>query len=925
MEKLSRILFVLFGLLLITACAHAQDQNDYLPAFPGAEGYGAVSVGGRGGKVVKVTNLNPDGPGSLQAACATEGPVIVVFEVSGVIKPSNTRKGERWLSVKRSNITIAGQTAPGAGITIQGTISTGKSGGGTKAEPGKPVTDITMRFLRARPDFVRYGNLRMVELDYADRVIADHISGAWSSDDGFHVYSQKEGFLPHVTIQWCTAEEADIQLEGGDEPHNFGMLFAWGYRAVTAHHNLLAHHHNRAPMCGAYPVDFRNNVIYNAGSGIELCAHLHRMGRKDIDKCRVNVIGNYCKPGPGAIIAIRSYRPPCLHAGSNILPSKQGTYAILDNYMDRKGGYTEPWRATIRPSKALRLSDTPLDLGAVTTHTAEEAYELVCAHAGCLPRDAVSARTVCEVRTRTGSWGRNGPDGGLMEGLTPAKAPRDTDNDGIPDTWEKIHGLDPNDPADNSKIVPAGASPGDRHKGYTWIEYYINELADLKIAQALTQWRLERKKPKRWNKPANGLAPAAMQHKTLESMVAAIREQNAEKHKTRRTDTYAGWHAVQQFSRMGENARPAVPDLAKLVVGDDPRTVCFAAWGLGAIGTAAEEAIPSLITALKKDQPTESGKWKYRPYGFIAWALGRIGPAAKEAVPMLADLMHGKDALARGPAAWALAQIGSEARGATDALVKALAHNRGGAWGSSDTQVHAVRALANIGTPAVPALVKVCADTNAEMRCGAAKALGRMGPNAKPAVPALLKLTQDPNPLVRGFVAPALSRIDPGVTGVIPALAVLLTDNILSVRHSAVRALGECSGPAARSAVDALEKALEDKRPEVQRAALLSLGKIGKPAAGVLEKALSRKSVLVRKYAARALGDACKNTAGAVKALVRALGDKDAEVRREAVWSLGRLGSSTSELRNSLDKARTDDDYVIRVAAETILERTDSN
>ncbi len=108
-------------------------------------------------------------------------------------------------------------------------------------------------------------------------------------------------------------------------------------------------------------------------------------------------------------------------------------------------------------------------------------------HAGCLPRDIVSRNTIRDVKTATGKWGRHLPKEGLMHGLKPAKAPGDSDNDGLPDEWEKAHGLNPNDATDANETVPAGASRADRHKGYTHIEFYINELADKLIEQAVAQ------------------------------------------------------------------------------------------------------------------------------------------------------------------------------------------------------------------------------------------------------------------------------------------------------------------------------------------------------------------------------------------------------------------------------------------------------
>jgi len=113
---------------------------------------------------------------------------------------------------------------------------------------------------------------------------------------------------------------------------------------------------------------------------------------------------------------------------------------------------------------------------------AKQAYDLVLSKAGCWPRDRVTNRTIHEVSAKTGDWSRNAPleptDEWFLEGLTPSSAPVDTDGDGMPDTWEKMHGLDSNDPADATNIVSAGESSGDRHQGYSYIEFYLNELAD---------------------------------------------------------------------------------------------------------------------------------------------------------------------------------------------------------------------------------------------------------------------------------------------------------------------------------------------------------------------------------------------------------------------------------------------------------------
>jgi alpha-tubulin suppressor-like RCC1 family protein len=150
----------------------------------------------------------------------------------------------------------------------------------------------------------------------------------------------------------------------------------------------------------------------------------------------------------------------------------------------------------------------PWPVAPVTTHDAKEAYRLVLAQSGCLPRDAVSKRTFREVRTGAGYWGRFVPEGGLMEGLTPGKAAPDADNDGMPDGWEKAHGLDPNDATDAVRTVPAGASENDRHKGYTYIEFYINERAEELIAQALADAEAAKDEPTSRPAPECPAAPA---------------------------------------------------------------------------------------------------------------------------------------------------------------------------------------------------------------------------------------------------------------------------------------------------------------------------------------------------------------------------------------------------------------------------------
>jgi pectate lyase len=405
-----------------------------LPCFPGAEGFGSLTPGGRGGRVIKVTNLNTSGPGSLQAACSAQEPRIVVFDVSGVI-PGN-------VLIEHGRISIMGQTAPGAGITIKGLLE-------SKATEQK-MEDIVVRFLRCRPD----SNLTLhdmgdaIRFSQARRVMIDHVSCSWASDETIDVFRADD-----VTVQWCTIEDGDTtgHFKG---IHNFGLIQGPDGRRISVHHNLFAHQRRRCPAVANGPADIRNNVVYNFRDGV-----LHDNPTNDIP---FNIIGNYYKSGPNDTQIF----PFCF--------TDTTWYFLKDNYIEGVGLIQDPWAEkdklpglqyyARRGSKALKEAGAP----PVATQSPLEAYELVLARAGCFPRDVITNRAIREVRTGTGTWGRRDvPD--LMAGLAPEAPPKDSDSDGMPDDWEKANGLNPEDGTDHGKVMESG---------YTAIEEYCNGLAE---------------------------------------------------------------------------------------------------------------------------------------------------------------------------------------------------------------------------------------------------------------------------------------------------------------------------------------------------------------------------------------------------------------------------------------------------------------
>ena len=447
-------LAVIAALVAETALAATAERR--LPAFPGAQGFGACTRGGRGGRVIEVTNLNPRGPGSLRAACKAKGPRIVVFRVSGLIK------SDVWIS--DPFVTIAGQTAPGDGVCLQGNMVI-------------QTNDVVVRYLRVRaggnPFIGRGAESRdciEVSTEKAYNIVLDHCSCSWGIDENMSaLYGPRD-----VTFQWCISSESLDDSLHPKGPHGKAMLVCRRSARFSIHHCLLAHNVGRNPLiqtrnyAPGLTFDVRSNVIYNRD----------RLPFSQIlGSGRVNFVGNYQKhgaspnnrsPGMAAIHWFNPYTKPNgparVYLEGNIWPGNP----------DGKG---DPWQAlepvvdgkVVRKASGFAQLKAPAPCPPVATETAARAYESVLRFAGCTRpvRDVVDARVVAEVRAGAGGIIDSQEDVGGYPTYASTKPPPDADHDGIPDAWEKRFGFSPNDAKDGPKD-----RDGD---GYTNVEEYLNQ------------------------------------------------------------------------------------------------------------------------------------------------------------------------------------------------------------------------------------------------------------------------------------------------------------------------------------------------------------------------------------------------------------------------------------------------------------------
>jgi len=423
-----------------------------LPVFPGAEGFGTRTPAGRGGKVIEVTSLADNGPGTLRAALNNPSPRIIFFRVGGTIEL------KEYLFINHPFVTVAGQTAPGDGICIK--------------NAGITITthDVLIQHLRVRPG--NEGNVdadvndaisilgRHADVDGAYNVVLNHISASWGEDETVSTWYGAHD----ITISWSIISEALNKSRHRKKTHSAGLLIGDSSYHVSVHHNLLAHNDFRNPLISKGGThDIINNVIYNWGV---LTAEITDYDSNSF----LNFIGNYFRPGPSSylrryeILIAPETGTPRLYVEGNIGPHRPDS--TTDEWAIVGFGYGEEGVVPERYRSLTKFTTHP-----ITATNATEAFDKVLPQAGAtLPkRDSVDSRVVAEVKNKTGSIINSPDDVGGYPKLASGNPPLDSDQDGMPDDWETMMELNPNDAADGN---------GDLDKdGYTNIEEYLHSLS----------------------------------------------------------------------------------------------------------------------------------------------------------------------------------------------------------------------------------------------------------------------------------------------------------------------------------------------------------------------------------------------------------------------------------------------------------------
>ena len=435
-------------------------------SFPGAEGFGRYTTGGRSGKVYFVTKLTDDGSeGTLRYAINQKGSKYIVFKTGGTIYL------ESPLKIKEGNVTIAGQTAPGDGITV------------ANYETFVSADNVVIRYMR-----FRMGDQKNFEGDalgarFIKNLIVDHCSMSWSTDETVSIYNNE-----NTTLQWCVIAESLRNSVHRKGAHGYGGIA--GGKSASFHHNIYAHHDSRNPRLGEYAgskfaltdlTDFRNNVIYNWG-------HNNVYGGEGMN---VNIVNNYYKPGPATMTKQRLVAIDKNEKPETEVYNIWGKYYINGNVIEgnsevAKDNWTEGVFAQMKSSYNLTAQDKseikinqPHDIqNNIKTQSPKEAYDKILQIGGAsLVRDAVDLHVLKDVKDGSFTYkGSKGSTNGIIDSqkdvggfpdLKQGTPLPDSDNDGMPDEWEIKNHLNP-------KV--ANASGRNLDKNYDNIEMYFNDL-----------------------------------------------------------------------------------------------------------------------------------------------------------------------------------------------------------------------------------------------------------------------------------------------------------------------------------------------------------------------------------------------------------------------------------------------------------------
>tara|TARA_R110002096_G_scaffold435826_2_gene663505 strand:+ start:18168 stop:19643 length:1476 start_codon:yes stop_codon:yes gene_type:complete len=426
-----------------------------LRAFPGAEGFGAATIGGRGGQVLYVDNLNDSGPGSLRAAVETTGPRTIVFSVAGTIELQSS------LRITEPYITIAGHSAPGGGIALRTADTV------TSPAIVSDADEVIIQHLRVRPGASTElsNSVDAITIVGGKNIVLANSSFSWATDENINLWYDASDF----TMQECISSEGLFDsTHTYQEPHSKGFIAGPDNARMSLIRNLFASNDDRNPLLQSdSPYEVVNNVIYN---GYQVGTSLSLM-----PATQANLIGNVYLPGP-------NYRPSryqVIVGAANDLPLPDAAIYVSDNISPRSdtkndwavmgwsgihgGDYNgSPLPTAVRADAPFAMADA-----AATPIAASELVDDLLPTVGAsLPtRDAVDARIVSDVQNGTGGLVDSVAEAGGWPELAAGEPTVDTDRDGLPDAWETARGLNPEDSSD---------SIADRdNDGYSNLEEYL--------------------------------------------------------------------------------------------------------------------------------------------------------------------------------------------------------------------------------------------------------------------------------------------------------------------------------------------------------------------------------------------------------------------------------------------------------------------